>query len=375
MNVPRYSAAAAKLLARHVSGEVPRPGERDRGIATIERAMRQRTRRRWLLRSGWLLGAAAALAMLWQVSRSKDSQGAAVAKANASPLGRGATVRDRAGERPLDTGAELRPDQAIETADGGGASLRLSTGTRVELAGRTSLHVESRGKAERFALARGELSAQVAKLAPGERFVVETPDAEIEVRGTMFRLAVLSAGAACGAGSRTRLDVSEGVVEVRSAGRFARVAGGEHWPPDCPSRAPAAAPDPQPEKPETQQHAGAAPGIRTAEGATGIAPHATLPGSAAPSARADAALKRQNDRFGEAIALAQRGDTAGALRAHEELRRSFPGSPLAENALVERMRLLLPAAPERAREEARRYLLQYPHGFAVEEAKRVLGRP
>jgi hypothetical protein len=63
---------------------------------------------------------------------------------------------------------------------------------------------------------------------------------------------------------------------------------------------------------------------------------------------------------------------AGALHAYQELIRRFPDSQLVENALVERMRLLLPSDAERAREEARRYLLHYPHGFAQAEAQRML---
>lgn len=376
MNVPRYAAAAAKLLARHVTNDAPPAGERERGIETIERAMQQRLRRRSWWRGAAVLAAAAAFALLWIVVPRASSEGAPVAGArvDVSPLGRGATLRDSAGAHRLDSGAELGPDQAIETVEGGGASLRLSTGTRIELAGKTSFRVGSRGQSERFTLARGELSAHVAKLGPGQRFIVETPDAEIEVRGTVFQLAVSSEREGCGAGSLTRLSVTEGVVEVRSAGASVRVGRGEHWPPDCPTNAAEAPSAAAPRGSDVHRHAGPVPSVRVTAATRG-APHTAGPVNAAAPVRDDAALKRQNDLYAEAVAAAKRGDRAAALKAYEELIHGFPGSPLVENALVERMRLVLPSDPERARAEARRYLVQYPHGFAVEEAQRVVGRP
>jgi outer membrane protein assembly factor BamD (BamD/ComL family) len=79
--------------------------------------------------------------------------------------------------------------------------------------------------------------------------------------------------------------------------------------------------------------------------------------------------------FAEGVALRRRGDVAGALRAYQDLIAEFPSSPLAENAMVERMRLLSTSERARAREEARRYLRRYPRGFALEEARRLTDEP
>jgi hypothetical protein len=84
-------------------------------------------------------------------------------------------------------------------------------------------------------------------------------------------------------------------------------------------------------------------------------------------------LTAQNDLFAEGVARGRQGDTSGALRAYQELMSRFPSSPLAENALVERMRLLA-TTPEGAR-EAQRYLARYPHGFAAGEAKKLSAEP
>jgi hypothetical protein len=378
MNLPRYSALAAKLLARHVSNDAASDGDRERGIRTIERAMRQRTSRRWLWTGGAALAGAAAFTLLWRVAFSTPPAGELRQQVtiSVSPRGLGAKVRDPAGERELSTRAELQRDQAIETADSGGASLSFSTGTRIELAGSSKFGVVSRGQSERFVLARGELSTKVEKLRPGERFIVETPDAEVEVRGTMFRLAVLSQSEACGAGSRTRLEVHEGVVEVRSAGITARVGAGAHWPSDCVPVAAAPSANAEPANVSAARTAHDLPmadhGDAPALGVRGASASASASASSAQRSASPTALARQNDLFAEAVALRRHGDVAGALHAYQELIRRFPDSPLVENALVERMRLLLSSDGERAREEARHYLLLYPHGFAQAEAQRLL---
>ena len=50
----------------------------------------------------------------------------------------------------------------------------------------------------------------------------------------------------------------------------------------------------------------------------------------------------------------------------------YPSSPLAENAHIERMRLLGASDGRRGAEAARAYLARYPHGFARAEANDLL---
>jgi ferric-dicitrate binding protein FerR (iron transport regulator) len=364
MNVPRYAALAAKLLGSRVARGAPPAGDRGRGLETIAGALQARTRRKRLGFVGLVLAAAAAL-VLWRAARpSQRISPVSSVALSASPLGRGAALVVDNREFQLSAQASIAPGQAIDTPTDGGASLQLATGTELSLGSASSVRVDSAGPTERFSLARGRLTVHVVKLTNGRRFIVATPDAEIEVRGTRFELNVLSQAEGCGNGSRTRLSVGEGVVEVRSAGVNARVSAGQMWPADCVASEPVSA----------QAPPAAAPAVSAA------APVAAVPSAPAMVASRAAAepssgLSRQNDLFAEAVSLRRRGDAAGALRTYQELIARFPTSPLAQNAMVERMRLLAALQSERAREEGRRYLSRYPKGFAVEEARRLVDAP
>ena len=363
MNTPRYATAAAKLIGKYLPAASTAAGDQARGIATIERALRARARRRRLFAVGGAVAAAAALVLAAQLLKPKPTQAVSI---DASALGKGAAIGQGVGEHPLGAHAAMEPGQHIETPVEGGASLRLSTGTSIDLGGHTSFRVDSQGAVQRFSLHTGQLSAQVAKLASLQRFIVDTPDAEVEVRGTRFLLRVLEQAEQCGAGTRTRLEVTEGVVEVRAAGIGAvDVKAGQSWPADCGN-----APVP-----------GAAPALERAASSSTAASapkHEPLQRGSA-SANDDSASEREsalaapNDLFAEGVARRRQGDISGALRAYRTLLRRFPNSPLAENALVERMRLLTGSAE--ARVEANRYLARYPQGFAVTEAQRVVTQP
>ena len=288
-----------------------------------------------------------------------------------SPAGGGAALRIADRNEPLTDAANLSSGQRIETPVGGGASLRLSTGSSMNLDGGTSFGVDSHGAVERFSLQRGGLSAHVAKLGPGQRFIVGTPDAELEVRGTRFRAQVLPRAETCGSQTRTRLTVTEGVVEVRRDGVTTRVGAGQHWPADCAAGV-ASRLEPQP----LEQAARLVPSAATDEdkGSSHVANNTTsrpLPNAAEESS----ALTRQNDLFAEGVALRRQGDVGAALRAYQELIARFPTSPLAENAMVERIRLLSARHDPRARAEAAAYLKRYPRGFAVNEVRQLTVEP
>jgi len=381
VNGPRYAAAAARFLAQRIarrSGSLAGGpiGDRARGIDTIERAMRGRARRRRLLSGVALLAASAALVSLWFVARSRDDRElrSATVSIHASPAESGASLKSSGRGQALESSSVLRSGDAIETAANGGARLELSTGTRLALSGLTAFRIDNQGPTERFALTRGEVTAHVAKLSPGERFIIETPDAEIEVRGTQFRLRVLAKSEPCAVHSRTRLEVVEGVVDVRSGGHGVRVSAGQSWPADCMPREFASAAARESAPPAAGRAAGES-GMPSSP-SSGVIP-ASKPKLEGPAGArsANSALTRQNDLFAEAVALRRHGDTGGALRAYEALIVQFPSSPLVENAMVERMRLLVGSDRARARGEAERYLARYPQGFAVDDARHVLGSP
>ena len=83
---------------------------------------------------------------------------------------------------------------------------------------------------ERVALRDGRISIEVMHLPADQRFVVETADAEIEVRGTRF--AVIA-----NAGRLQRVDVTEGRVEVRRPGHAAvMLEADQTWQAPAPAR-------------------------------------------------------------------------------------------------------------------------------------------
>jgi FecR protein len=371
MNNPRYATAAARLLARHLPRAPGQLLERARSLSTIERALRARARRRAAFIAAASLAAAAAAAFVFVSLANPAREDSATVSISVASAGKGVALRASGTAQTVSRGAELVAGQQLETASDGGATLRLSTGTDLTLAGRTSFRVDSQGKDERFSLERGELVAHVAKLTEGRRFVVDTPDAQVEVRGTRFRLRVVEAAESCGAGSRTRLEVTEGVVEVRPAGAASqRIVAGQRWPADCTTPRDERA-GPSPAAPSSAVsgavHHHPSPSA-TAPATTGPA----RPPAAPPVDERESSLALQNDLFAQGVASRRQGDVSGALRTYDELIRRFPRSPLAENAMVERLRLLSSRGDARAADEARRYLARYPRGFAVVEARRVL---
>ena len=374
MNIPGYAAAAAKFL-KSLDVRVAAPtGDRERGIATIERALHARSRRRRLAWSGGVIAVAAALTLMWQLGSrwlpAGSSSSANAVSINVSPAGVGAAVRIGDTEQPLAEPAQLEANQVLETPIGGGAALRVSTGTLMQLAGSTIFRVDAHGLTQHFELRQGMLSAKVAKLLGAQRFIVTTPDAEVEVRGTQFVLRVLERGEACGAGTRTRLQVTEGVVEVRAHGSVARVSADQHWPAGCDGTEPLTVASPQL---GVAPNGSVAPGPTTSPHPQAEAPASTFTAPVRTLNEPPSALAQQNDLFAKGVALRRGGDVGAALRAYQDLIQRFPASPLAENAMAERMRIL--ATQNAGAAEARRYLARYPRGFARDEAKKLVEAP
>ena len=383
MTDDRYARLAARLIRRFDVARGSSEGDRERGLLTIERALAARPRA-WRRSSTLALsGTVAAGVIAWLALRAHGQPPEHLAEARvvsvlASPLRDGASFLDSTGEVPLGPDMRLPVGGRIATAPNGGAQLQLSTGTRLELGVRTSLTLQSQDALQRFSLALGGVDARVAKLAPGDRFVIDTPDAQVEVRGTAFHLEVLPSADACDEGSRTRLVVTEGVVEVRSSRTLARIGVGQHWPLDC-----LLAVEGAPSDAGGAVNVGASP--RRAPVATGAeAAVATGAEAAAPArpARTGRPLRSPESLIGEQNALFQRGVRAQhegrrteALGAYADLIARFPSSPLAENAAVARIRLSVDSDPGQARREARSYLERYPRGFARPEAERVAEMP
>jgi ferric-dicitrate binding protein FerR (iron transport regulator) len=139
-----------------------------------------------------------------------------------------------AGRVEAAAGGRVAAGQGLETA--GARSLAVANfadGTRVELGGdasiRDAFEIDGR-KGKRLFIARGSMSARVARQPLSAPMIVTTPQAEIRVLGTSLRVLVEA-----GEKGSTRLEVTEGKVQIRrtdgkslevSAGHFAVASGG-----------------------------------------------------------------------------------------------------------------------------------------------------
>jgi hypothetical protein len=236
--------------------------------------------------------------------------------------------------------------------------VKLSTGTKLVVEERAELGILEQGASQVFALGKGALRAEVAKLREGERFIVRTPDAEVEVRGTVFRLARVAGAAACPGGMTTILSVYEGLVVVRAGDREDRVAAGQDWKAACSG----------PETPIEEREISSQRAER---------PRATPSARAAPESAATSAnrgLQAINDLFADAMDAKRRGDNQHALAVLGRLEVQYPSSHLAESATVERMKILASMDPTAARAVAERYLEHYPDGFARDVAESIVAK-
>jgi hypothetical protein len=370
MRAPHFAGLAAKVLTRATPPVVPpRESERAEAIRLIEQAILQKARRkrrvRWAYAGGVALAVAASAALLLRAPQRAVALASPVVVAVGQPTGSGVRLLTSTGSEPLLSGSPLPPGGRLVADANGGAALHLSTGTEIAIEHNANLTFNDAGPTEQFVLSEGSIHAHVAKLAAGQRFIVSTPDAEVEVRGTRFTVGIVDADASCGAGTRTRVAVSEGVVEVRSGGLSSFVHPGESWPAHC--------------------SAGTATVAKTEEpGRTSSAPRAATPGGAlrgsAPSASVEpvtvaSRLAEQNDLFAQGVAARRSGDSARAISAFDTLLSRYPSSALAESATAERMRALAKANPMAAQRAAKEYLARYSQGFARRDAEAILAGP
>jgi hypothetical protein len=228
-----------------------------------------------------------------------------------------ATLASAEGQvQPLRPGHRWAADERLQT-DALPATLTADDGTTVELAPRSDLKLLRADAEQWLRLGRGEVALHVAKLQAGQRFVVLTPDVEVEVRGTRFHVALAPPDESCGHGTPTRVVVDEGVVVVRSAMGEVRVPAGERWPSGCP--APHLAPPPLVVTRRPSRLAG-------------------------PSA---STLATENDLFGAALRAERSGDRTEAAHLLDALLTRFPQSPLRESAQRARARVTATALSAR----------------------------
>jgi outer membrane protein assembly factor BamD (BamD/ComL family) len=84
-------------------------------------------------------------------------------------------------------------------------------------------------------------------------------------------------------------------------------------------------------------------------------------------------LAQENDLYAAASRAAREGNDALAVASLNGLLARYPSSPLAQNVRVDRFRALNRSGrAQEAMSQARRYLADYPNGFARDEAKAIV---
>ena len=208
---PRHARLAARALARRAAddanaGTLP---DRTAAVGAIERALRARGRRRFL---PWVAtGVAAAAALLfvagWRGLPPGDAVAVAVAVEKNGHLpgaapwaprlavavvdGGGVSIETPGGAHAAAPGDRIAAGTSVRVAGAGHLLLALDTGTRLRVGASSATRVTELGATQRFDLDSGTLEAEVAKLPIGGRFLIATADAEVEVRGTRFEVAVV----------------------------------------------------------------------------------------------------------------------------------------------------------------------------------------
>jgi hypothetical protein len=208
-------------------------------------------------------------------------------------------------------------------------------------------HAARAAEPERVELSEGSIHLEIEPLAPTERFVVATDDAEVEGRGTVLEVVALD-------GQLTRVHVLSGKVDVRWRGApEVQLAAGQTWTPPARVREPVLPPSPSPA-------VSVEPVPSPAESVPSEGPRLDKP--------RHGKLRASERAFRDAWATFARGDMARAAELFAEVERLAPDSALAEDALYG-----LCTALERAdrRDEAvvelRRYLVRYPSGARADE--------
>lgn len=293
---------------------------------------------RWGVGGGLVAGVAAAVALstVGPLSPERESTGAEVAAAPpafALPLRtemtRGSVTRvAQKDKQRLGLGDSLVLEEAhvLETEDdsharvhgGRGLDIDVGPGSRVVVGA-----VDRRTGATKIQLSRGLVNCSVDPAGKGPKLAVVTPDAVVEVKGTIFSVEVADDGGS----SRSCVRVQRGLVSVTRGGRVEQVGAGQSSGCDE-AKAASLEAQVEPVKPVDAQ---------LAEG--------PFPTSRKPAVRAFAeesslpALAVQNSLFARALAAERQGDLVEAESQLSALLQRFPNSPLLADAEAARDRI------------------------------------
>jgi TolA-binding protein len=334
----------------------------------IRQANEQRDRRARVARYGKVALAAAsvvlALGVGYRVQRSEVRSDAAVHSSGSHVAAvrdvKGTLVVTHAGRArvvsPSEV-AELSLGDELSTAADGHALLKTErSAIKVEPA--TQLSMAHGALEERIHLSVGRVELKVQKQPHSNRsVVVETPNAEVVVRGTMFSVSVDSEQDV----PVTHVRVTEGSVWILHDGKRDLVSVGNEWTSNRSRSETAEASAPA--------QASTPPAVVSVPAALS-APPAAARNASSVARTASGSLGEENRMFQAAVDARNHGDDARALELFGALLARYPNGRLSEEARVERMRALRRVGNAAgAASEARRYLAEHPHGYAQDEAR------
>lgn len=274
------------------------------------------------------------------------------------------------------TGASLRAGSAQPSV-----ALHLRTPPRLALARETTLKPSDDARFERtrtaglevVTLQTGTLDVTVRPLAAGERFVVRTADAEVEVRGTALR--VQASG-----GKIKSVAVAEGTVEVRYAGFSAVIPSGGSWQATNPDAAPSAPPSAAPTQPAAPpplavRSPRVASRVAAAPARTAEPPPAPEAAPAPPAAPPQPSVSPASRAFGDAMAALRRGDFDRGAAALATFSADHAGDARADEAdYLRAIALQRAGKSDAAAAAAKQYLATRPAGAHRAEAQQIAGR-
>jgi len=339
----------------------------DRIREAMQAAAETRRRRAWV--TGALLAAlvgvgaaAGVIAVSSALERPTTATASAVVRSElfAQSEDAGSSV-ERAEQRlPLQqTPLALQAGDALHAGPAAVVEVALPDAGRATLAANGELQVTRALPAEqRFSLRHGRLAVAIPPEAPHRSLVVTTPHADVAVVGTVFAVAVRGEGAA----AETEVTVERGRVHVIARDGEARwLDAGASW-----RSSERAASEP------AADGSALASGEVPATGAAGAARQAAPVRGGEPvgAAANQSTLPEQNRLYRQALDARNSGDEARAIALLDSLIARHPGSPLRQEAEVERFRALsrIGRTTEAVR-AARRYLSDYETGFARDEAE------
>lgn len=283
--------------------------------AHVMRERKGRQRRRALVRAAGLivLGGAAATAFWLALPRVAARRVTTTAGAPSASV---ALAEAMVFEAPADRPARVRVGDTVTMTLAPGARARpmMPTGATSSLA---------------VALERGRAHFEVEKLRGDRRFHVMTLDADVEVRGTIFDVALSPQ-----AGAPTCVSVDEGLVQVAKGTRTRLLARGERW--DCEAAddstnaAPSTEAAPPPASESIHRRRGI-PHVATADTKPETDPPPEIAGAGSASV-ATSDLRVQNQIFQAALTAQRAGQTDEAAALYRRLIARAPNGPLAGQA-------------------------------------------